>query len=203
MDQHTFVRDCLAYYEEQGLTPEPGGEWQEAHYPSPRDVGNKTIWMLHDHHQQQGLLQSEEYQRPCFFNADVLRFLTHGPFVPGWFELHDAYDRWSGYYGAVNLAKISRETLVANAEANLTKISRETMVATGKANGKANAPAMNSHINTKKQQKTNAKNTASQRWKCLVTGHVSSPGSLSNYQRARGIDTSLRVRLEGTVLHTL
>jgi hypothetical protein len=67
--------------------------------------------------------------------------------------------------------------------------------ATGPANGKSNAPAMNSHPNTLESQKANAKNTNSQRWQCLVTGHISSPGNLSRYQMNRGIDTSLRVKL--------
>jgi len=34
------------------------------------------------------------------------------------------------------------------------------------------------------------------RMKCLVTGHISNPGGLTNYQKARGIDTSLRERVE-------
>ena len=42
----------------------------------------------------------------------------------------------------------------------------------------------------------NGKKSTSQRWQCLKTGHISNAGSLSNYQNARGIDTSLRVRIE-------
>jgi hypothetical protein len=38
--------------------------------------------------------------------------------------------------------------------------------------------------------------TSSQKWKCLVTGHVSSPGALSNYQKSRGIDTNQRIRVK-------
>ena len=45
--------------------------------------------------------------------------------------------------------------------------------------------------------RTNAQNTNSQKWECLVTGKVSNPGNLTNWQKARGIDTSLRRRLEG------
>ena len=40
--------------------------------------------------------------------------------------------------------------------------------------------------------------TTSQRWKCLVTGHISSPGGLSNHQKGLGIDykdKSLRVKI--------
>lgn len=72
--------------------------------------------------------------------------------------------------GRSGLAKMPRETRVANGKA------------TGSANGKSNGPA-------------NGKAATSQRWQCLVTGHVSNPGALSNYQKSRGIDTSLRVKL--------
>jgi hypothetical protein len=101
MDQHTWVQQCTEYYEENGLTPgnPDDGEWEEAHYPNPKGVGEETIWLLHDHHQPQGLWQSEECGRCCFFNADALKFLKEGPFVPGWFDLWDLYDKWSGYYG--------------------------------------------------------------------------------------------------------
>jgi len=42
--------------------------------------------------------------------------------------------------------------------------------------------------------------TSAQKWQCLITDHISTPGPLARYQRARGIDTSLRIRrldLEG------
>jgi hypothetical protein len=48
------------------------------------------------------------------------------------------------------------------------------------------------------RSKRGAKTTSSQRWKCLVTGHISSPGGLSNHQKGLGIDykdKSLRVRI--------
>ena len=227
MDQYQFVEERLAFYDEQGLTPEPGGEWQEAHYPDPKGVGDRTVWMTFNDHQQQGLYQSEEHGRCCFYNYDTLRFLTHGPFVPGWFDLWDLYDKWKGENGRSNLSKIPKETLTANGIANLAKIPketlaassrenlnkipRETLVATGKANGKANAPAMNDHVNTLENQKkqgrssgakmsketrtSNGKTTTSQKWQCLVTGFIANPGNLSQYQKARGIDTSLRVKV--------
>lgn len=39
------------------------------------------------------------------------------------------------------------------------------------------------------------KASTSQRWRCLVTGFTTGPGSLTRYQQARGIDPSLRVRI--------
>lgn len=41
----------------------------------------------------------------------------------------------------------------------------------------------------------NAKKLNSQVWECTITGHRSNPGGLSKYQRARGIDTTKRVRI--------
>ncbi len=35
----------------------------------------------------------------------------------------------------------------------------------------------------------------SQRWRCTVTGHESTPGPLTIYQRSRGIDPSNRIRI--------
>jgi len=43
--------------------------------------------------------------------------------------------------------------------------------------------------------KISGKITSAQRWRCLVTGFISSPGPLSLWQKARGIDTSLRERV--------
>ena len=43
--------------------------------------------------------------------------------------------------------------------------------------------------------KENAKKLNSQVWECTITGHRSNPGGLSKYQRARGIDTTKRVRI--------
>jgi hypothetical protein len=34
-----------------------------------------------------------------------------------------------------------------------------------------------------------------QKWRCLVTGHISTPCGLSHWQRARGIDKKLRERV--------
>jgi hypothetical protein len=49
---------------------------------------------------------------------------------------------------------------------------------------------------TKEQRRENVKKVNSQRWQCTVTGFVSSAGPLSCYQKARGIDTSNRIRIE-------
>jgi hypothetical protein len=48
----------------------------------------------------------------------------------------------------------------------------------------------------KKGGRKGAKSMNSQKWKCLETGFVTNPGNLTKYQKARGIDTSKRIRIE-------
>lgn len=45
------------------------------------------------------------------------------------------------------------------------------------------------------QRRKNVKKTNSQKWMCLETGYITTSGPLTAYQRAKGIDTSKRVRI--------
>jgi hypothetical protein len=49
--------------------------------------------------------------------------------------------------------------------------------------------------NGKKGGKIAGRIVSSQRWRCLVTGYIAAAGPLASYQKARGIDKSLRERL--------
>ena len=89
--------------------------------------------------------------------------------------------------GKASMAKMSRETRVANGKA----IAETNLLPNCSANGKANAAANF----TPEILSSNASKVNKQRWLCLVTGHVSSPGNLSRYQKARGIDTTLRIKI--------
>jgi hypothetical protein len=78
LTQQEWVEGCYAYYAENYI--EPGnpedGEWEDAHYPVPKCEGGKvTIKLLKQHHAVHGVLQSEEYQRPCIWGweANYLR----------------------------------------------------------------------------------------------------------------------------------
>lgn len=237
MDQHAWVRGCLAHYQENEITPEPG--WQEAHYPIPECLGgNETVWLTFDHHQQQGLLQSEEHQCACFYSGDVKKFLDRNPTR---LDLWDLYDKWAGYNAnamndhpntVANRTANGRKTGPANAVANLTPHCSANGAKTGAENVKTmrdhpnsvegrikGGKAMNDHPNTKENRaktgrvtgvinaernllpncssngKSSSKKTNAQRWLCLATGHVSTPSGLSSWQIKRGIDTSLRKRL--------
>jgi hypothetical protein len=204
MNQHDFVKECLEFYEEGGWSPEKG--WEEAHYPAPENKGNSTIWMQHDHHQVQGLWQSKEYGQCCFFSGHAKRFLKHGPFVSGWFELWDIYDKYSGENGR-KTAELGVGAHGRSAE-QMKEDTRKGGIKAAELGVGAHAPDMASKGRTKQVElgvgvhapgvRSNAgKTTTSQKWMCLVTGHISTPGGLSHWQRARGIDTSKRIKLSG------
>jgi hypothetical protein len=146
MNQHEWVQTCTKKYKEQGLTPgDPGdGNWERAHYPTPECEGGKEcIWLLHNDHQVQGVLQSEEYQSICFFSPHVLRFLQTGVFVSEWFYVYDLYQKWS--------------------QANGSRL--------GKVYGTRNAKAMNDHPNTKKSRDETNKRL-SKKVLCVETGCI-------------------------------
>ncbi len=49
---------------------------------------------------------------------------------------------------------------------------------------------------TKEQMRENSIKNNSQKWICLETGHISNAGGLARYQKAKGIDTSKREKIE-------
>jgi len=66
----------------------------------------------------------------------------------------------------------------------------------GKIGGKRSREKKTGICGLSKEQRTEtAKKVNSQKWKCTETGYISNSGALTNYQRARGIDTSKRIRL--------
>jgi len=207
MDQHTYVKYCQDYYKEEGLTPgnPDDGEWQDAHYPAPKGVGGNTILLLFDHHQVQGLLQSEEYGRCCFFIGHTKKFLNSGCFIGNWFDLWDIYDKWKDK--AVEKMQNHPNTQKARVENGRKNIKKMNQKEVGKRGGQRvheihpelaieAAKRMCAHPNSIETRKNNGKISSGQKWKCLETGHISTPMGLSNYQRARGIDTALRVKVE-------
>ena len=79
--------------------------------------------------------------------------------------------------------------------------SKEKMSEDGKKAGKvggkrAHELGVGVHGLTKEERIQLGKKTNSQRWQCTITGHVSTPGGLSSYQKARGIDLSNRIRIQ-------
>ncbi len=89
-----FALACRAYYEEQGLiVDETNGEF--AHCPYPEGMGETGYYLLWEHHQQQGLLQSKDLGKRCFWVGDAKKWLTTcNPMPEDYFGLWDIYEEF-------------------------------------------------------------------------------------------------------------
>jgi len=93
-----FALECLRRYKREGLVVDDrNGVF--AHCPLPRGMGDTGVYLLHNDHQQQGILQSEDVGRKCFYEHDALRFLKESAFGPQLFELWELYEKWCGNKG--------------------------------------------------------------------------------------------------------
>jgi hypothetical protein len=177
--QGQFVRWCEDYYFDNRL--EPGnpchGDWESCHYPIPKCLGgSNTVLLLKEHHAIQGVLQSEEYDHPCiwgweksYLEAEILSLWRKWMKV----KAQPARESWKkespetkSEWGRKAQSLRSTESLRRNWERMVSK-----------------DPEILSN---------SAKKINSRRVRCLVTGKISTPGPLTLYQTARGIDPSLR-----------
>ena len=91
-----FALACRAYYDEEGLIVD-SSNGQFAHCPYPEGMGDSGYYLLHNHHQQQGLLQSKDVGQCCFYNGHALKWLRECDYFPeNYFELWDIYEEWAG-----------------------------------------------------------------------------------------------------------
>jgi hypothetical protein len=94
LSNERFALACREWYEEQGLIVDArNGEF--AHCPLPKRYGEAGYYLLHEHHQQQGLLQSRDIGECCFFAGDVKTWLVNCDYWPeNYFDLWDIYEEW-------------------------------------------------------------------------------------------------------------
>jgi hypothetical protein len=98
-DNELFAIECVAKYAIEGRVVD-SSNGQFAHCPEPRPKGQKHrlpgdrgYWLTFNDHQHQGLLQSVDVGRKCYFTPDVLKYLDTWP--SGFFELYDIYDKFN------------------------------------------------------------------------------------------------------------
>jgi len=92
LPNEVFARECRKKYEEQGLIVDKRNG-QFAHCPLPKGMGDEGLYLLWGDHQHQGLLQSRDVGRRCFYAYDVKLWLD--TFPEGFFELYEIYDEFN------------------------------------------------------------------------------------------------------------
>jgi hypothetical protein len=212
MNQHEFVESCLIKYRYE--PPPPGQEWEEAHYPKPKCLGGTaTIGLWSCDHTVQGILQSEEYNHPCIHGAwrehDTNNLRSYYPQMMGRYEeVYTLLKKAGGKAGGpVSGQKCYEEGLgiFSLSEDEKRSVAVQAGIKAGRESyeNKTGLFGLSEEERREANKKgaavissTNGRNSMSQKWQCLVTGYVSNPGGLTSYQRARGIDTTLRVRIQ-------
>ena len=108
LPNEVFALECLARYAREGLDVKEGGVHdgypdQFAHCPYPKSMGNDGHYLTFYDHQHQGLLQSVDVGRRCYFTGYALLYLNTWP--SGCFELWDIYDKFNGgeYHSQFNV----------------------------------------------------------------------------------------------------
>jgi hypothetical protein len=98
LPNEVFALECIARYAREGLVRD--STWQFAHCPYPRPKGQKNrlpgdkgYWLTFEDHQKQGLLQSVDVGRKCYFTPYAKRYLDTYP--PNYFELYDIYNQFN------------------------------------------------------------------------------------------------------------
>ena len=102
LPNEVFALECLARYAREGLVRDSTWEFAHCPYPGPKGQrnykpGDVGYYLTHQDHQHQGLLQSVDVDRCCFFSGYVDRWLKTEP--PGYEELNVIYKKYiSGKY---------------------------------------------------------------------------------------------------------
>ena len=99
------------------------------------------------------------------------------------------------YYDVANNPHFANRAKATSTRFFYTFSKEEQIKNASKGGMKLKEIGMGIHALTPEQRSENSKKAASQKWMCLETGHISNAGGLTSYQRARGIDTSNRVRV--------
>lgn len=97
LPNEVFALACRARYEEIGLVVDAtNGEF--AHCPYPEGMGDSGYYLLHDDHQHQGLLQSKDVGKLCFWIGHARQWLLKcDPIPANYFELWNIYEEYCGH----------------------------------------------------------------------------------------------------------
>ena len=181
-----FALACRAWYEEQGLVVDAtNGEF--AHCPLPKGTGDTGYYLLHEHHQHQGLLQSRDVGRVCFLIGDAKEWLKTCTYWPdNFFELWDIYDEYSKSHTtrlAVEGHKEKDENGKSKRAVEMQKKANEIIHARKDENGKSVLSVMNARIMN------------SQVWVSTLDGFRGNAGNVAQHNRRNGWDPKAKVKV--------
>ena len=186
---YTYLRWCRDYNERNLI--DPTSDKMEWHHTLPQCIFGDVrigLWLTLKQHAIATALQTLAFNRNCLcpwhiqYLPDFLWELTRPLFVKFCKESTSSNQRTKNAFKM--LEKRDREYLEHNG--------RHAGII---ANSLWRVENPEEYINNRRK---GAQTQHSQRWQCAITGHIATPGPLSCYQKARGIDhtdKSLRRRI--------
>jgi len=202
--QHKWVEQCQLRYR---VEPPVGYHFENAHYPEPEcRNGAETVKLWYPDHIVHGALQTLNLRHPCMHGQRVHRErMILQEVYPEYLPLYEkAYKLCQGYAAKrahkvhPDMARKNGVTLNAHPNTAKARGSNPEQISTTiqelhptlwSDNGKK------THERHPNLLSENGFKTNKQRWQCTVTGYVSTPAGLSNYQIKRNIDLSNRIKL--------
>lgn len=209
-----FALERRAYYESIGLVVDAtNGEF--AHCPYPEGMCETGYYLLHDDHQHQGILQSRDVGKLCFWVGHARQWLlTCDPIPENYFELWDIYDEF------VN-ERLNKVHEKVHAEKDKDGKSLHAIKMSEKAHAEKNEDGKSLHslklhkeknedgksvLGLKSAERTNAEKDElgrslavmkvnRQMWESTIDGFRSSPGPVAYHNKARGWDPNARIRI--------
>jgi len=156
LSNEQFALACRAWYEEQGLIVDKNnGEF--AHCPQPKRYGNSGYYLLWEHHQHQGLLQSRDVGECCFFIGHTKKWLQECDYFPdNYFELWDIYEKYAKEHCSSHEGRVLRALHAEKDENGKSKFAVEA----GKRGGEStfsNKKALFDPLNAQKVREGNVR----------------------------------------------
>jgi hypothetical protein len=201
-----FALACRAYYEEQGLIVDhTNGEF--AHCPYPEGMGDSGYYLLHGHHQHQGLLQSRDMDKCCFFLGHAKKWLNELNYFPdNYFELWDIYEKYT-YKQQSEAGKLGSEVNhkkkdKSGKSVHAVKIGTASMKEKTEDGKSAHAVNMGRKAAKKLHEKKDEQGKSliaikvnSQIWESTIDGFRSNAGAVANHNKANNWNPDARVRI--------
>jgi hypothetical protein len=207
LPNEVFAVACRSYYNEIGLIVDASnGEF--AHSPLTRKECDTGYYLLHGHHQHQGLLQSKDLDKCCFYNVHTLTWLKECDYWPdNYLNLWGIYEEYSSRKSRENANKTnsiihedkneegkSILALKVNEIVHAKKNEEGKSVVAVKA-GKASVASM-----TPEKRSSNAKEagrvSSKQVWESTKDGFRSNAGCVARHNKRNGWDPNARSRVK-------
>jgi hypothetical protein len=194
LPNEAFALRCRTLYKSIGLVVDAtNGEF--AHSPYPKDMCDTGHYLLHDHHQHHGILQSKDVGQCCFFVGHAKNWLlTCEVFPDNYFELWDIYEEYSSLL-AIAAANKAHEEKDKKGRSLIGVEAAERLHEEKDEDGKSKRAVEWGKKGNKEGKRRSGKTVSSQVWESMKDGFRGSAANVVRHNKANGWDPNARRKL--------